>query len=73
MNNKTLSGIDVAYCRRLLEEMVAIPSVVNEEREMAEYLKWELEALGLETRFQPVEGTGSTSSLCTGSRSRGRC
>jgi acetylornithine deacetylase/succinyl-diaminopimelate desuccinylase-like protein len=56
MTDEALSKVDVAYCRRLLEEMVAIPSVVNEERELAEYLKAELEALGLETRLQHVEG-----------------
>lgn len=55
MSEAILRKIDVSYCGRLLEEMVAIPSVVNEERELAEYLKRELEALGLETRLQEVE------------------
>jgi acetylornithine deacetylase/succinyl-diaminopimelate desuccinylase family protein len=35
--------------------MVSIPSVVGEEKELAEYLASELEALGLRTRFQVVE------------------
>jgi len=51
--------IDEPYCRRLLEEMVAIPSIVNEEKDLADYLKGELEALGLETRLQQVEGDRS--------------
>jgi len=59
MSEKVLGRIDEAYCRRLLEEMVSIPSVVNGERTLAEYLRGELEALGLETRLQPVEGDRS--------------
>jgi acetylornithine deacetylase/succinyl-diaminopimelate desuccinylase-like protein len=55
LSEAILRKIDASYCGRLLEEMVAIPSVVNEERELAEYLKRELEALGLRTRLQEVE------------------
>lgn len=56
MSEEALRRIDESYCRSMLEEMVAIPSVVNEEKALAEYLKRRLEALGLETRLQLVEG-----------------
>jgi len=52
---EALSRIDEAYCRRLLEEMVSIPSVVGEEKELAEYVASELEALGLKPELQVVE------------------
>jgi acetylornithine deacetylase/succinyl-diaminopimelate desuccinylase-like protein len=55
MRMEALDCIDEAYCRRLLEEMVSIPSVVNEEKELAEYVASELEALGLRPKLQMVE------------------
>ena len=55
MRMEALSRIDEAYCRRLLEEMVSIPSVVGEEKELAEYVASELEALGLKPELQVVE------------------
>ena len=59
MSEEALSRIDEPYCRRMLEEMVAVPSVVNEEKALGEYLRGKLEELGLETRLQPVEGDRS--------------
>src|SRR5512135_2987873 len=47
--------IDDAYTLRKLEEMVRINSVVRNEGELAEYLKNELEALGMKTETQVVE------------------
>ena len=46
--------LDHQYARRKLEEMVAIPSVVGEESELAHYLEEELKALGLETELHQV-------------------
>lgn len=52
---EALDHINMDYCSRLLREMVSIPSVIGEEKELAEYLASELEALGLRTQFQVVE------------------
>ncbi|MEM2997212.1 MAG: M20 family peptidase, partial [Candidatus Bathyarchaeia archaeon] len=54
-DKEALRRIDLGYCHRVLEEMVSIPSEVNKEGELAEYLRDELEALGMETRLQEVE------------------
>ncbi len=47
--------IDRKYIVEKLEEMIAIPSVVKEEKDLAYYLKDELEELGLETEIHMVE------------------
>jgi acetylornithine deacetylase/succinyl-diaminopimelate desuccinylase-like protein len=47
--------IDDAYTLRKLEEMVKINSVVGKERELAEYIKSELESLGIKAETQMVE------------------
>ena len=47
--------IDDSYTVRKLEEMIVINSVVGQEGELAEYLRGELEALGLRTETQEVE------------------
>jgi succinyl-diaminopimelate desuccinylase len=47
--------IDDCYTVRKLEEMIVINSVVGQEGELAEYLRGELEALGLRTETQEVE------------------
>jgi len=47
--------IDHDYTVKKLEEMIAIPSVVKEEKELAHYLQCELEALGLEAELHEVE------------------
>lgn len=53
--NKVKEFLDESYCLNLLKEMIAIPSIVGEEKELAHYLYSELEDLGLETRLQEVE------------------
>lgn len=50
-----LSKLDDNYTLRLLEDMIGIPSVVGQEGELAEYLREELESLGLETELDEVE------------------
>jgi len=55
MHKELLKNIDHSYTVKKLEEMIAIPSVVNEEEELAYYLQDELESLGLETEIQLVE------------------
>lgn len=55
MTDKLLSKLDNAYTLRLLKEMISLNSVVGHEREMAEYLRGELEALGMECQMEEVE------------------
>ena len=55
MINDAVKGIDDLYTLRKLEEMIRINSVVGKEGELAEYIKVELEALGLKTETHIVE------------------
>ncbi len=55
MIEDAVKRIDDAYTLRKLEEMIRINSVVRSEGEYAEYIKTELEALGLKTETQMVE------------------
>jgi acetylornithine deacetylase/succinyl-diaminopimelate desuccinylase family protein len=55
MHDDLLKKIDHDYTVKKLEEMIAIPSIVKEEKELAHYLQDELEALGLKTELQDVE------------------
>jgi acetylornithine deacetylase/succinyl-diaminopimelate desuccinylase family protein len=55
MHTDLFKKIDHDYTVKKLEEMIAIPSVVKEEKELAHYLQCELEALGLETELHMVE------------------
>jgi succinyl-diaminopimelate desuccinylase len=55
MHNDLLEHIDHDYTIKKLEEMIAIPSIVKNEKELAYYLQNELEALGLETELHEVE------------------
>jgi acetylornithine deacetylase/succinyl-diaminopimelate desuccinylase family protein len=55
-DEEVIRRVDAGYCRRVLEEMVSIPSIVGEEGPLAEYLKARLEELGLKPRLQRVEG-----------------
>jgi acetylornithine deacetylase/succinyl-diaminopimelate desuccinylase family protein len=50
-----LSKLDNAYTLRLLEEMIHIDSVVGDEAELAEYLRGELETLGMKCEMHEVE------------------
>jgi len=55
MTEGLLSKLDDSYALRLLEEMVSIDSVVGREGELAEFLRGELDALGLEAELHEVE------------------
>ncbi|RLI09279.1 hypothetical protein DRO42_04580 [Candidatus Bathyarchaeota archaeon] len=55
MFDELVAGLDDSYTLRRLEEMIRIPSVVGEEAELAEYLRRELDALGLKTALEEVE------------------
>ena len=55
MEDKLLSKLDDSYTLKLLKEMIAINSVVGQEGELAEYLRGELDALGLEVELHEVE------------------
>ena len=55
MEEELTSKLDDSYTVRLLKEMIGINSVVGREGELAEYLRGELEALGLRCETQEVE------------------
>jgi succinyl-diaminopimelate desuccinylase len=55
VNEELLVKLDDSYTQRALEEMIKIDSVVGREGELAEYLRGELEALGLDTETHEVE------------------
>ena len=55
MIEELLAKIDDIYTIRILEEMIKIKSVVKDEKELAEYLKYELDAIGMNTEFHEVE------------------
>jgi len=55
MHDDLLKKIDHDYTVKKLEEMIAIPSVVKQEKELAHYLQDELESLGLKTELHMVE------------------
>jgi acetylornithine deacetylase/succinyl-diaminopimelate desuccinylase family protein len=50
-----LKKLDHDYTLQKLEEMIKIPSVVGDEKELAHYLQNELEGLGLKTELHEVE------------------
>ncbi|MCX6649496.1 MAG: M20/M25/M40 family metallo-hydrolase [Candidatus Bathyarchaeota archaeon] len=55
MIEDAVKRIDDAYTLRKLEEMISINSVVRSEGELAEYIKAELDALGLKAETHMVE------------------
>ena len=55
MSEDLLSRLDETYAFRRLEEMISINSIVGREGELAEYLRGELEALGLKCEVEEVE------------------
>jgi acetylornithine deacetylase/succinyl-diaminopimelate desuccinylase-like protein len=55
MSEDLLSRLDETYALRRLEEMISINSIVGREGELAEYLRGELEALGLKCEVEEVE------------------
>ena len=55
MTDEVLSRLDDAYEVRLLEEMIRINSVVGQEKELAEYIRAELDSLGFKCEMDEVE------------------
>jgi len=55
MSEELRANLDDSYTLRVLKDMIRIDSVVGHEGELAEYLKGELEALGLTVEMQEVE------------------
>ena len=55
MYEDLLKKLDDSYAIKALEEMIRIPSVVKEEKDLAEYLREKLDGLGLETELHEVE------------------
>jgi succinyl-diaminopimelate desuccinylase len=55
MYEDLLKKLDDSYAIKTLEEMIRIPSVVKEEKDLAEYLREKLDGLGLETELHEVE------------------
>jgi succinyl-diaminopimelate desuccinylase len=55
MCEEIVSKIDDAYTIRRLEEMISIPSVVGDERSLAEYLRAALDSLGFKAELNEVE------------------
>jgi len=55
MIEDVLRGLDEGYTLRVLKEMIRIPSVVGQEKELAHYLQGELDSLGLETELHEAQ------------------
>lgn len=55
MIEDVLEELDDGYAVEKLKEMIRIPSVVGDEKELAHYLQDELDSLGLETELHMVQ------------------
>lgn len=55
MYDDLLKKLDDRYALKKLEEMIRIPSIVREERDLAYYLHSELDRLGYKTELQEVQ------------------
>jgi acetylornithine deacetylase/succinyl-diaminopimelate desuccinylase-like protein len=55
MIEDVLSRLDDDYSLRVLKDMIRIPSVVGDEKELAHYLQGELDSLGLKTELHEVQ------------------
>jgi acetylornithine deacetylase/succinyl-diaminopimelate desuccinylase family protein len=55
MSEELLYNLDTSYTQRILKNMIRINSIVGHEGELAEYLKVELENLGLKCELHEVE------------------
>ncbi len=55
MYEELLKKLDDGYVEKKLEEIISIPSVVKEEKELAHYLQGELEKLGYDAELHEVE------------------
>ncbi|MFA9436778.1 MAG: hypothetical protein ACEROO_06610, partial [Candidatus Bathyarchaeota archaeon] len=64
-----LKKLDHDYTLTKLEEMIKIPSIVGEEKELAHYLQNELDGLGLKTELHEAQpGRPNIYSKLEGSR-----
>jgi succinyl-diaminopimelate desuccinylase len=55
MIEDVLRRLDDGYTLRVLKEMIRIPSVVGEEKELAHYLREELDSMGLKTELHEAQ------------------
>lgn len=55
MSEDVLKELDDGYAVEKLKEMIRIPSVVGDEKELAHYLRDELDSLGLKTELHEVQ------------------
>lgn len=55
MLDDLINKLDHDYTLKQLEEMIKIPSIVGDEKELAHYLQNELEGLGLKTELHEVQ------------------
>ncbi|HUV33377.1 MAG TPA: M20 family metallopeptidase [Candidatus Desulfaltia sp.] len=55
MIEDVLRGLDDSYTLRVLKEMIQIPSVVGEEKELAHYLQGKLDSMGLKTELHEAQ------------------
>ena len=55
MIEKVIENLDDGYTVKVLKEMIRIPSVVGEEKELADYLYNELESLGIPCELHEIE------------------
>ncbi len=55
MLEELLSKLDLSYTQKILENMIRINSIIGQEAELAEYLRNELEALGLKCEVDEIE------------------
>ncbi|MFW9996065.1 MAG: M20 family metallopeptidase [Candidatus Odinarchaeota archaeon] len=73
MTDDLLIKLDNSYSLRLLEDMIRINSIVGQEGVLAEYLKNELEALGMQCEMDEVEpGRPNVYSRLEGQAGQGR-
>jgi len=55
MIEKVIENLDDGYTVKVLKEMIRIPSVVGEEKELANYLYNEIESLGIPCELHEIE------------------
>jgi len=64
--------IDDSYVIRRLEEMISVPSVVGEEKALADYLRRELDILGFRSKMDEVESGRFNIYACMQGKGSGR-
>lgn len=55
MYDDLINHLDEKYCLNQLKEMIKIPSIVGQEKELTEYLRNELDSLGLKTELHEAQ------------------